>query len=104
MYGQGISRVGELVDLAAKADVIQKAGAWFSYKGERLGQGRENVKELLTNNTELASRIENELWENIDKLAPKKKAAKAKTTVTPVEDKSADAKKSSASIDILVED
>ena len=104
MYGQGISRVGELVDLAAKADVIQKAGAWFSYKGERLGQGRENVKELLTNNTELASRIEKELWENIDKLAPKKKAAKGKTTVAPVEDKSADAKKSSASIDILVED
>ena len=43
MYGQGISRVGELVDLAAKADVIQKAGAWFSYNGERLGQGRENA-------------------------------------------------------------
>ena len=107
MYGQGISRVGELVDLAAKADVIQKAGAWFSYNGERLGQGRENVKELLTNDTELAERIEKDLWENIDKLTTKKKsAAKAKTSAKPVEVKAAPAaeKKSGANIDILADD
>ena len=92
MYGQGISRVGELVDLAAKADVIQKAGAWFSYNGERLGQGRENVKELLTNDTELAERIEKDLWENIDKLTTKNKpAAMAKTSAMPVEVKAAPA-------------
>ena len=107
MYGQGISRVGELVDLAAKADVIQKAGAWFSYNGERLGQGRENVKELLTNDTELAERIEKDLWENIDKLTTKKKpAAKAKTAAKPVEVKAAPAaeKKAGANIDILADD
>ncbi len=102
MYGQGISRVGELVDLAVKADVIQKAGAWFSYNGERLGQGRENVKEMLLNNEELYKAIETELWENVDKLSPKKKApAKAK----PIAAKpAAESKAKSANIDVLVED
>lgn len=104
MYGQGISRIGELVDLAAKADVIQKAGAWFSYNGERLGQGRENVKELLLNNEELAQKIEQELWDNIDKLAPKKKAAsKAKPVAVSADEKSAP-KAKKASIDVLVEE
>ena len=103
MYGQGISRIGELVDLAVKADVIQKAGAWFSYGGERLGQGRENVKELLSNNEELAGRIEKELWENIDKLSPKKKVpAKAKAVAVKAEPKE-EPKAKSANIDILVE-
>jgi recombination protein RecA len=107
MYGEGISRIGELVDLSVKADVIQKAGAWFSYNGERLGQGRENVKELLKNNEELAQRIEKDLWDNIDKLSVKKPTAKAKAaTVKPVaEVKTAEpAKSKNASIDILVED
>ena len=44
MYGRGISREGELLDLAVKLDIVQKSGAWFSYKQERLGQGRDNVK------------------------------------------------------------
>ena len=106
MYGQGISRIGELVDLAAKADVIQKAGAWFSYNGERLGQGRENVKELLQNNEELAQKIEQELWDNIDKLAPKKKAAsKAKPVASsPAADEKSAPKAKKASIDVLVEE
>ncbi len=106
MYGQGISRIGELVDLSVKADVIQKAGAWFSYNGERLGQGRENVKELLTNNPELAEKIEKELWENIDKLGPKKKATtKAKTVEikSAVEENPVSTSKK-ANIDVLVED
>ena len=47
MYGEGISRVGEILDLAVKLDIVEKSGAWFSYKGERLGQGRDNVKELI---------------------------------------------------------
>ena len=106
MYGEGISRIGELVDLAVKADVIQKAGAWFSYNGERLGQGRENVKILLSENSELAEKIEKELWDNLDKLTPKKGAAKAKgTTVKAVTDAKAEpAKSASANIDVLVED
>ena len=62
MYGEGISREGELLDLAVKADVVQKAGAWFSYDGKRLGQGRDKVKELLKTDTELAKEIEEKLW------------------------------------------
>lgn len=47
MYGEGVSHVGELVDLASQIGVIDKSGAWFSYKGEKIGQGRENVKVFL---------------------------------------------------------
>ena len=61
MYGEGISREGDLIDLASNNNVVEKSGAWFSYKGERLGQGRENVKNLLKENTELRDRIEHEV-------------------------------------------
>src|SRR5215210_4389501 len=56
MYGEGISREGDLLDLASNNDVVEKSGAWFSYKGERLGQGRENVKNMLKENTEMCAR------------------------------------------------
>ena len=107
MYGQGISRVGELLDLAVKADVVQKSGAWFNYGDQRLGQGRDNVKELLRTNTELAEKIEKELWENIDKLQARspKSPKSAAPTVTPVATKPAEAPaKGSSKLDILVED
>ena len=58
MYGEGISREGDLVDLSVVHNIVEKSGSWFSYKGERLGQGRENVKVLLKENTELRDRIE----------------------------------------------
>ncbi|MGD9629047.1 MAG: recombinase RecA [Pyrinomonadaceae bacterium] len=58
MYGEGISREGDLIDLASNNNVVEKSGAWFSYKGERLGQGRENVKNMLKENHELRDRIE----------------------------------------------
>ncbi len=61
MYGEGISRLGELIDLGVENRIIEKAGAWFSCKGERLGQGRENVKATLRENPELANRIESEV-------------------------------------------
>jgi recombination protein RecA len=61
MYGEGISREGDLIDIATNNNVVEKSGAWFSYKGERLGQGRENVKSMLKENTELRDRIENEV-------------------------------------------
>lgn len=61
MYGEGISREGDLIDLATNHDVVEKSGAWFSYKGERLGQGRENVKNMLKENTELRERIEHDV-------------------------------------------
>lgn len=61
MYGEGISREGDLIDIASNNNVVEKSGAWFSYKGERLGQGRENVKTLLKSNTELRDRIEHDV-------------------------------------------
>jgi recombination protein RecA len=61
MYGEGISREGDLIDLASNNDIVEKSGSWFSYKGERLGQGRDNVKNLLKENTELRDRIERDV-------------------------------------------
>ena len=58
MYGKGISRTGELLDLAVERDIVHKSGAWFSYGAERLGQGRDNIKKLLMENQELAQEIE----------------------------------------------
>ncbi len=58
MYGEGISRTGELVELGTQLEIIQKSGSWYSYKDSRLGQGAENVKKLLTDNPELADEIE----------------------------------------------
>ncbi|MBV9217260.1 MAG: recombinase RecA [Acidobacteria bacterium] len=61
MYGEGISRAGDLIDLAVNHNVVEKSGAWFSYSGERLGQGRENVKSLLNGDADLMGRIENDV-------------------------------------------
>jgi len=61
MYGEGISREGDLIDLAAANGIVEKSGAWFSYQGERLGQGRDNVKKLLKEDAALAERIENDV-------------------------------------------
>jgi len=61
MYGEGISREGDLLDLAVENKIVEKSGAWFSFKGERLGQGRENAKNLIKSDREIASRIEGEV-------------------------------------------
>ena len=61
MYGEGISREGDLLDLAVANNIVEKSGAWFSYSGERLGQGRENVKSMLKENTEIFGRIEHDV-------------------------------------------
>lgn len=61
IFGKGVSHEGELLDMACNFEVVQKSGAWFSYKNERLGQGRENVKELLFSNKELAKEIEEQV-------------------------------------------
>ena len=61
MYGEGISKYGELVDIGVENKVVEKAGAWFSYKGERLGQGRENAKNTLKENKDLCARVEAEV-------------------------------------------
>ena len=58
MYGKGISKSGELIDLGSKADIVEKAGAWYAYKGEKIGQGRENAKIFLEKNPKIAAEIE----------------------------------------------
>ena len=63
MYGEGVSKEGEIIELASNAGIIEKSGAWFSYNGEKLGQGRENVKLLLKDNKELAKEIEDKIRE-----------------------------------------
>lgn len=66
MYGEGISRVGDILDIAAEYDIVLKAGAWYSYQGERLGQGRENSKQFLKDNPHLADEIENLIREKFN--------------------------------------
>ena len=63
MYGKGISKVGEIIDLAVNSEIISKSGSWFSYEGTKLGQGRDAVKTLLTDNPELMDKIENQIKE-----------------------------------------
>ncbi len=62
MYGEGVSRVGEIIDYAVELDIIEKSGAWFSYNGERIGQGRDKVKKLLTENTALCEEIADKIY------------------------------------------
>ena len=69
MYGEGVSKMGELVDLGVKAGVVEKSGAWFSYDSQRLGQGRENAKSFLKQNPEIALRIEQAIRENAGLIA-----------------------------------
>ncbi len=64
MYGEGISKMGELLDLGVAAGIVDKSGAWISYKGQRIGQGRENAKTFLRENTELAVEIESAIRQN----------------------------------------
>jgi recombination protein RecA len=64
MYGEGISKAGELVDLGVKANIIEKSGAWFSFEGNRIGQGRDNTKEFLKQNPKIADRIEKAIRAN----------------------------------------
>jgi recombination protein RecA len=71
MYGQGISKTGELVDLGAKADIIEKSGAWYAYKGEKIGQGKENAKEYLKNNPKISAEIEMAIRANAGLIADK---------------------------------
>ncbi len=69
MYGEGISKTGELIDLGVKAGVVEKSGAWFSYDSQRLGQGRENAKNFLKSNPRIAERIEQDIRENSGLIA-----------------------------------
>ena len=69
MYGEGVSKMGELIDLGVKAGVVEKSGAWFSYNSQRLGQGRENSRQFLKDNPEIAREIEAALRQNAGLIA-----------------------------------
>jgi recombination protein RecA len=71
MYGEGVSKVGELVDLGVKVGVVEKSGAWFSYDSQRIGQGRENAKTFLKQNPDVAARIETAVRQNSGLIAEK---------------------------------
>jgi recombination protein RecA len=71
MYGEGISKTGELVDLGVKANIVEKSGAWFSYDGQRIGQGRENTKAFLKENPKIAVTIEKAIRANAGLIVEK---------------------------------
>ena len=83
MYGKGISKEGNIVDLAVNLDIIEKSGSWFSYNGERIGQGRENVKKYLVENPEIMAEIEQKIRDNFN-------TAFEKSLGEPEEDKEQD--------------
>ncbi|PIT69531.1 recombinase RecA [Bartonella tribocorum] len=69
IYGEGISKLGELIDLGVKVGIVEKSGSWFSYNSQRLGQGRENAKQFLREHTEIAAEIETALRQNAGLIA-----------------------------------
>ena len=69
MYGEGVSKMGELIDLGVKAGIVEKSGSWFSYDSQRLGQGRENAKQFLRDNPDVSARIEAAIRQNAGLLA-----------------------------------
>ena len=112
MYGTGISRTGEVLDLAVDLDIIKKGGSWFSYKDQKLGQGRDNVKELLKNDEALMKEIEEKVKENsanIVMVSKKSKKAAAKNAASQSaadntdEVEAAEASEPTAAIDIDID-
>ena len=68
VFGEGISKVGEIVDMGVELGIVQKSGSWFSYGSDKLGQGRDTVKQLLHDNPELATEIENKIREKVKEM------------------------------------
>ena len=89
MYGEGISHEGDLLDLAVNGNMVEKSGSWFSYKGERIGQGRENAKQFLKDNKDITARIETDVRKSLGLMSVEDKAqaaaanAEAGPTPTP---------------------
>jgi recombination protein RecA len=75
MYGEGVSKTGELVDLGVAAGIVEKSGAWFSYSGQRIGQGRENAKTFLRDNKDMAQQIERAIRENAGQVGDRMMSA-----------------------------
>ena len=113
MFGEGISKMSELIDVGVKLGIVQKSGAWFNYGDVRLGQGRDNAKQFLKDNPEIANDIEGQIRANADKLysarRPAGKGAKAEEPAKDAKDAKepvvkAPARSSESELDIMVED
>ena len=111
MYGQGISKVGDLLDLAERLEIVQKSGAWFSYNGTRIGQGRDNAKNFLRDNPDIFEEISELVRQNADKLyAKSNKGGSAPKPVEKAEEEESPEqaentrKNVQADIDITVDD
>ena len=108
MFGKGISKVGDILDLAVTCNVIQKSGAWFAYNGMKLGQGRDNSKQFFKDNPDIAAEIEAKVRENVDALydkTPKKPAAVTAVEVpSSLMQEEAPSRSAKAEIDIIVDD
>lgn len=100
MYGKGISKEGEILDVGADLDIVEKSGAWYSYKGERLGQGRENSKQFLTENPKIMAEVHAAIREHyeLDEVAEKDKPKDKATKET--KEKATKSKKSQESLDL----
>lgn len=101
MYGTGISHVGEIVDLGLKCDILRRSGAWFYYGDTRIGQGRDNVKQLFIDNKELAAEVEAKIYAALEKKDSKEETV-TETVVPPTENEIRPRKK--VNIDIAVEE
>ena len=108
MFGEGISKLSELVEMGVKLNIIQKSGAWFNYGDIRMGQGRDNAKKFLAENPEIAMDIEGQIRANADKLTGRKeKPGRTAPAVTRADDApavKAPAAVSESELDIMVED
>jgi recombination protein RecA len=82
LFGEGISREGDLIDLAAERNLLEKSGAWFSYHGERIGQGRENAKQFLRDNPDIAKKLEGEVRKALGMPLPPELAIPSESTAT----------------------
>ena len=104
MYGEGISKIGEIVDLGVKFDIVKKSGAWFYYGEQRLGQGRENVKILFKQNPELANEIEVQIREKMKEALEAKKGTPAPVSQPEVVKVPTTRAAARAKLDIAVDD
>lgn len=108
MYGEGISKVGEILDMAVQYDIVHKGGSWFSYGDRRLGQGRDNVKEIIKNEPELAAELEqkikDKIGEDIEKAKEERVAKANDSKPAPKPEKKITREEALAKINIMVED
>lgn len=108
MYGEGISKVGEILDMAVQYDIVHKGGSWFSYGDRRLGQGRDNVKEIIKNEPELAAELEqkikDKIAEDIEKAKEERVAKTNASKPAPKPEKKITREEALAKINIMVED